>query len=79
MVDFLPNQDLLNNLFRHPYSKIEFIMKALQVTRITATRYLDAIMDLSLLEKQKTGRDSYYINTRLFVLLSHQEDNSNAQ
>jgi Fic family protein len=69
------SQDLLNNLFRHPYTKIDFIMKELQVTRITATRYLDSITDLSLLDKQKIGRDSYYINTPLFTLLSHQQEN----
>jgi Fic family protein len=70
------SQDLLNNMFRHPYTKIEFIMKELQVTRITATRYLDAVTDLGLLDKQKIGRDSYYINTPLFALLSHQKDSN---
>ena len=27
------SQDLLNNLFRHPYTKIDFVMKELQMNR----------------------------------------------
>ena len=34
------SQDLLNNLFRHPYTKIEFLQNDLRVTRLTASRYL---------------------------------------
>ena len=30
------SQDLLNNLFKHPYTKIEFIVNDLNVSRITA-------------------------------------------
>ena len=37
------SQDLINNLFRHPYTKVAFLEKDLQVSRATATRYLDAI------------------------------------
>lgn len=66
------SQDLLNNLFKHPYTKIDFVANELQVSRITATKYLDTITDLGLLDKQKIGRDNYYINTRLFQLLTHQ-------
>ncbi|MEJ7712082.1 MAG: Fic family protein [Pyrinomonadaceae bacterium] len=34
------SQDLLNNLFRHPYTKIEFVQSELGVTRKTASQYL---------------------------------------
>lgn len=63
------SQDILNNIFRHPYTKIEFVMEDLNVTRITATRYLDELSRIGLLHKQKMGRDSYYINTDLYNLL----------
>ena len=33
------SQDLLNNLFKHPYTKIEFIVNDLNVSRITAANY----------------------------------------
>jgi len=62
------SQDLLNNLFRHPYTKIEFLMSDLNITRITATKYLNLITKLGILEKRKIGRSYYYINTKLFEL-----------
>ncbi|MBP6075452.1 MAG: Fic family protein [Nitrosomonas sp.] len=64
-------QDLLNNIFRHPYTKIDFVMVELNVSRITATRYLDELIGIELLEKRKIGRDNYYINTALYDLLSN--------
>jgi len=63
------SQDLINNLFKHPYTKISFIMEDLQVTRITAARYLDRLSDEGILEKQKHGRDNYYINKSLVEIL----------
>ncbi|PSR01157.1 MAG: addiction module protein, partial [Bacteroidetes bacterium SW_11_45_7] len=35
------SQNLLNNLFKHPYTKIEFVQKDLSVSRITAANYLN--------------------------------------
>ncbi len=64
-------QDLLNNLFRHPYTKIDFVMNDLDVSRPTATKYLDELTKIDLLEKHKIGKDSYYINNELFKLLSN--------
>lgn len=63
------SQDLLNNLFRHPYTKIDFVMAELDVSRITATRYLDELIRIGLLDKRKIGRENYYINTALYELL----------
>lgn len=64
--------DLLNNLFFHPYTKIEFIMKDMMVQRKTATKYLDMIVNAGLLEKIKMGRNNYYINMKLMELfLNH--------
>ncbi|MEO6760004.1 MAG: Fic family protein [Saprospiraceae bacterium] len=62
------SQDLLNNLFRHPYTKIEFVMQDLQVGRITATRYLDRLQEAGFLEKQKIGRSNFYLNRPLLQL-----------
>jgi Fic family protein len=63
------SQDLLNNLFRHPYTRIEYIMNDLEVSRLTATRYLNLLAETGILEKIKIGRNSYYLNSRLFSLL----------
>ena len=62
------SQDLLNNLFKHPYTKIEFVMEELDVTRITATRYLNLLVDKGFLKKQKIGVSNFYINESLFRL-----------
>lgn len=64
------SQDLLNNLFRHPYTKIEFIERDLDVSRPTATKYLDALDKSGLLRKTRLGRTNFYINEPLFRLLS---------
>lgn len=68
----LPNvysQDLLNNLFSHPYTKIDFVTRDLQVHRNTATRYLDEIVKIGLLSKHKIGKENFYLNDALFDLL----------
>ncbi len=64
------SQDLLNNLFKHPYTKIEFIVNDLNVSRITAANYLNKLSDDGLLRKEKLGTGNYYINEQLFELLS---------
>lgn len=69
----LYSQDLLNNLFRYPYTKIEYLEQDLGISRNTAIRYLEALVKQGLLKKQKIGRDNYYINQPLFGLLSGQE------
>jgi len=65
----LYSQDLLNNLFNHPYTKIEFIIDDLGVSRITATKYLEQLVEQGFLVKQKVGRANYYINSPLCELL----------
>lgn len=61
-------QELLNNLFNHPYTKIEFVMDDLGVSRITATKYLEELVSTGLLDKTKVGRSNFYINTPLMTL-----------
>ena len=63
------SQDLLNNIFKHPYTKIDFVIQDLEVSRPTATRYLKSLVDIGVLESYKFGRSSYYINRSLFELL----------
>lgn len=65
------SQDLLNNIFSHPYSKIAFVERDLGVGRITATRYLDELTRIGLMAKLKIGRDNYYVNRSLVDLLAN--------
>jgi len=62
------NHELLNNLFKHPYTKIEYIVRDLEVYRLTAAKYLDELVKLGLLLKEKVGNSNYYINQRLIDL-----------
>jgi Fic family protein len=63
------SQDLINNLFKYPYTKIEFIQNDLKVSRNTAIRYLEALVANDLLVKHKLGRENFYLNQKLFTLL----------
>lgn len=65
------SQDLVNNLFRHPYTKIDFVANELQVTRKTASRYLEQLVEIGMLSKHKIGKDNYYLNDSLYALLGN--------
>lgn len=64
------SQDLLNNLFKHPYTKIEFIVNDLGVSRLTAANYLNKLADDKMLRKDKLGTGNYYVNEQLVELLT---------
>jgi Fic family protein len=64
------SQDLLNNLFKHPYTKIEFVVNDLGVSRLTAANYLNKLAEDKMLRKEKLGTGNYYINEELFDLLT---------
>jgi Mn-dependent DtxR family transcriptional regulator len=58
-------------MFKHPYSKIEFVVNDLKVSRITAAAYLNKMAEDGLLIKEKLGNGNYYVNKPLFDLLSN--------
>lgn len=63
------SQYLINNLFRHPYIKIEFVRDDLRVSRITATKYLEELVRIGILSKVRKHRENFYLNDALFSLL----------
>ena len=75
------SQDLLNNLFRHPYTKIESVQADLSVSRLTAAKYLEQLTDKGFIEKHKIGRYNYYVNRPLmniFMDIPDMPDNEEA-
>ena len=60
--------ELLNNLFFHPYTKVDFVQRDMMVQRKAAAKYLDMIVASGLMEKIKIGRTNYYMNTKLIEL-----------
>lgn len=63
------SQELLNHLFKQPYTKIEFLQNELGVSRITASSYLNQLVEDKILYKHKLGKTNYYINTKLMDAL----------
>ena len=63
------SHELLNNLFKYPYTKIEFVIEDCQIHRNTAVKRLEELVDLGVLEKNKIGKENFYINVELFNLL----------
>lgn len=68
------SQDLLNNLFRHPYTRIDYVMQELNVSRPTATRYLVLLAETGFVSKHEAGRNHYYVNQPLVDLFLRVSD-----
>lgn len=66
--------ELLNNLFFHPYTKVEFLEKELMVSRPTATRYLNSLVEMGLVNRITVGRTHYYMNMPLMNLFLNVSD-----
>ena len=69
--DVLPkiySHELLTNLFRHPYTKIEAVQNDLGVSRLTASKYLAALTEKGFVEKHRLGKYNYFVNRPLVQL-----------
>lgn len=65
------SQDLLNNLFKYPYTKIEYLGKDLNIHRQTASNYLEQLVEGGFLKLEKIGKHNFYINEPLFLLFKN--------
>ena len=63
------SEKLLECLFYEVYTKIPYVEKACSITRITATTYLNQLVNNNLLELEKVGKENIYKNMRLISLL----------
>ena len=64
------SKDLIETIFRNPYCKIKFVVDDGMVTRQTASTYLKVLSELGILRPHKIGREIYFINDRLFKVLT---------
>lgn len=64
-------KDLVEILFLNPYTKIEFLVDNLNLHRHTASKYLREIAKTGVLKEVKKGRNTYFINIRLYELLKN--------
>lgn len=60
---------LVDNLFMHPYTRIEFLMEDLGISRNTASLYLDKLVQIGILRREKLWRHAYFVHERLYSLL----------
>lgn len=65
------SHDLINCLFKHPYSKIDFLERQLNIHRNTAGSYLRQLHEAGLLAKVKIGSSNYYLNVELLNILKN--------
>ena len=61
--------DLINNLFRQPYTRIETLQNDLPYGRQTARKYLKLLTMYGFVDEIKRGRNNYYVNRELVNLL----------
>lgn len=71
--------ELLNNLFFHPYTKVEFLEKEMMVSQSTATRYLNSLVEIGLLDKITAQKSHYYINMPLMELFLSVSDSQSKE
>ncbi len=63
------SKELIEHLFIHPYTKLEFAIKALEVDRKTATKYLKGMEQIGILKSEQIWKEVIYVNTNLYDLL----------
>jgi len=60
------SKDLVEVLFMHPYTKIDFLIAHLGVHRDTASKYLNELEKIGLMRNIKLGRSKFFVHTELF-------------
>ncbi len=68
--DKIYRKELIEILFEHPYSKIDYVVKSLGVERKAASRYLKKLEEIGILESHKVGRETIYVNIGLMEVLT---------
>ncbi len=63
------SKDLVEILFIHPYTKIEFLVDGLGVTRKTASKYLNELEQIGIVKNIQIKNSKFFINEELFNML----------
>lgn len=62
-------KELIDVIFQHPYTKIQFLVDSDIAKRQTASNYLQELTALGVMSELKRGREKYYINVGLLAEL----------
>ncbi len=63
------SKDLVEILFMHPYTKIDFLVDGLVITRKTASKYLNELEHLGIMKNIRIKNSKFFINKELFNML----------
>ncbi len=63
------SKDLVEVLFMHPYTKIEFLVDRLNITRQTASKYLSELENIDILKNIQIKNSKFFVNIELFDML----------
>ena len=64
------SKELIELLFHQPYCKIAFLVDAGIASRNIASNYLNELVKINILKKEQIGRETLYLNDKLYDLLS---------
>jgi Fic family protein len=65
------SKELVELLFKQPYCKVEFVVRAEIAKRQTAAQYLKEIEKIGFLKSRKVGKEVLYLNTKLYEALKN--------
>ena len=63
------SKDLVEILFMHPYTKIDFLVEELGLHRHTASKYLNELEKINIMKSIKIQNSKFFINEKLFDML----------
>lgn len=64
------SKELIELIFRQPYTKTKFLVDVGLAERKTAAEYLKELEKIGILESKKIGRENLYLNKNLYKVLS---------
>jgi len=64
------SKELVETIFENPYSKIDFLVKKLNVNRKTASKYFSELEDNGFLSHRQVGKEKIFINNDLMAILA---------
>ena len=63
------SKELVELLFFEFYTKTNFLVEGLKITRKTAASYLSALEEIGVLRSEKIGKERIYTNVELFNII----------
>jgi Fic family protein len=63
------SKDLIEILFSHPYTKIDFLVEELNISRQTASKHLNELEKIGIMKSIKIKNSKFFINKKLFSRL----------